>query len=30
MANNTAAFQPKVPMSTIRSEYPKAKVMIGG
>ncbi|KAF2748188.1 carbohydrate-binding module family 18 protein [Sporormia fimetaria CBS 119925] len=28
MANNTAAFQPKVPISTIRSEYPDAKVMI--
>ncbi|KAF2014598.1 carbohydrate-binding module family 18 protein [Aaosphaeria arxii CBS 175.79] len=28
MANNTAAFQPKVPISTIRSEYPSAKVMI--
>ncbi|KAF2272374.1 glycoside hydrolase [Westerdykella ornata] len=28
MANNTAAFQPKVPLSTIRSEFPGAKVMI--
>lgn len=28
MANNTAAFQPKVPVSTIRSEFPGAKVMI--
>ncbi|KAF2792970.1 carbohydrate-binding module family 18 protein [Melanomma pulvis-pyrius CBS 109.77] len=28
MANNTAAFQPKVPISTIRSEFPDAKVMI--
>jgi chitinase len=28
MANNTAAFQPKVPISTIRSEFPNAKVMI--
>lgn len=27
-ANNTAAFQPKVPISTIRSEFPNAKVMI--
>jgi chitinase len=28
MANNTANFQPKVPVSTIRSEFPGAKVMI--
>ena len=28
MANNTAAYQPKVPISTIRSEFPAAKVMI--
>lgn len=28
MANNTAAFQPKVPISTIRSEFENAKVMI--
>lgn len=28
MANGTATFQPKVPISTIRSEYPNAKVMI--
>jgi len=28
MANATAAFQPKVPVSTIKSEYPNAKVMI--
>ncbi|KAL6710627.1 hypothetical protein ACN47E_008675 [Coniothyrium glycines] len=28
MANATASFQPKVPISTIRSEYPSAKVMI--
>lgn len=28
MANNTAAFQPKVPISTIRSEFPNSKVMI--
>jgi chitinase len=28
MANATASFQPKVPMSTIRSEYPNAKMMI--
>jgi chitinase len=28
MANSTASFQPKVPISTIRSEYPNAKVMI--
>lgn len=28
MANNTAAFRPKVPISTIRSEFPNAKVMI--
>jgi GH18 family chitinase len=28
MANATAAFQPKVPISTIRSEFPNAKVMI--
>lgn len=28
MANATASFQPKVPISTIRSEYPDAKVMI--
>jgi chitinase len=28
-ANNTAGYQPKVPISTIRSEYPNAKVMIG-
>ncbi|KAF1951332.1 glycoside hydrolase [Byssothecium circinans] len=27
-ANNTAAFQPKVPISTFRSEYPNAKIMI--
>ena len=27
-ANNTAGFQPKVPISTVRSEYPNAKVMI--
>lgn len=28
MANATASFQPKVPISTIRSEYPNAKIMI--
>lgn len=28
MANATAVFQPKVPISTIRSEFPAAKVMI--
>ncbi|KAF1915773.1 glycoside hydrolase superfamily, partial [Ampelomyces quisqualis] len=28
MANATASFQPKVPISTIRSEFPNAKVMI--
>lgn len=28
MANATANFQPKVPISTIRSEFPNAKVMI--
>lgn len=28
MANNTAAFQPKVPISTIRSEFPNAKLMV--
>lgn len=28
MANATAAFQPKVPVTTIRSEFPNAKVMI--
>jgi chitinase len=28
MANATALFKPKVPMSTIRSEFPNAKVMI--
>jgi chitinase len=28
MANGTAAFQPKVPISTWRSEYPNAKMMI--
>jgi len=28
MANNTAAFQPKTPISTWRSEYPNAKIMI--
>lgn len=28
MANNTAAFQPKVPISTIRTEFKNAKVMI--
>lgn len=28
MANNTAAFQPKVPISTWRSEFPNAKIMI--
>jgi chitinase len=28
MANSTASFQPKVPISTIRSEFPNAKVMI--
>lgn len=28
MANNTAAFQPKVPISTIREEFGKAKIMI--
>lgn len=28
MANATALFQPKVPITTIRSEYPNAKVMI--
>jgi hypothetical protein len=27
-ANSTAAFQPKVPIHTIRTEYPFAKVMI--
>lgn len=27
-ANKTAAFQPKVPISTIRSEYPGANVTI--
>lgn len=28
-ANNTAGYSPKVPISTIRSEFPNAKVMIG-
>lgn len=28
MANATALFQPKVPISTIRSEFPNAKIMI--
>jgi chitinase len=28
MANATATFQPKVPISTIRSEFPNARVMI--
>ncbi|KAF2854013.1 carbohydrate-binding module family 18 protein [Plenodomus tracheiphilus IPT5] len=28
MANATAQFQPKVPITTIRSEYPNAKIMI--
>ncbi|KAH8725449.1 glycoside hydrolase superfamily [Phaeosphaeriaceae sp. PMI808] len=28
MANATVAFQPKIPISTIRSEFPNAKVMI--
>ena len=28
MANGTAAFQPNVPISTWRSEYPNAKMMI--
>lgn len=28
MANATAAFQPKVSISTIKSEFPNAKVMI--
>jgi len=28
MANATATFQPKVPITTIRSEYPNAKIMI--
>jgi chitinase len=28
MANATAAFQPKVSVATIQSEYPNAKVMI--
>jgi GH18 family chitinase len=28
MANATATYQPKVPISTFRSEYPNAKVMI--
>lgn len=28
MANATAAYQPKVPINTIRSEYPNAKIMI--
>jgi chitinase len=28
MANSTATYQLKVPMSTIRSEFPNAKVMI--
>lgn len=28
MANATASFQPKVPISTIRSEFPNAKLMI--
>lgn len=28
MANGTATFQPKVPISTIRTEFPNAKVMI--
>lgn len=28
MANNTAAFQPKVPLSTLRAEFPNAKMMI--
>ncbi|KAF2646499.1 glycoside hydrolase, partial [Massarina eburnea CBS 473.64] len=27
-ANNTAAYQPKVPVSTIRSEFPNAKIMV--
>jgi chitinase len=28
MVNATAAFQPKVPVSTVKSEFPNAKVMI--
>jgi chitinase len=28
MANATAAFQPKVPVSSVKSEFPNAKVMI--
>jgi chitinase len=28
MANSTATYQPKVPVSTIKSEFPNAKVMI--
>jgi chitinase len=28
MANATASFQPKVPISMMRSEYPNAKMMI--
>lgn len=28
MANATASFQPKVPLSTLRSEFPGAKMMI--
>jgi chitinase len=28
MANATATYQPKVPITTIRSEFPNAKVMI--
>jgi chitinase len=28
MANSTATYQPKVPISTIKSEFPSAKVMI--
>jgi hypothetical protein len=28
MANNTAAYQPKVPISTYRSEFPNAKIIV--
>ncbi|KAF1966366.1 glycoside hydrolase [Bimuria novae-zelandiae CBS 107.79] len=28
MANNTATFQPKVPITDLRSEFPNAKIMI--
>ena len=28
MANATAGFQPKVPISTLRSEFPGAKMMV--